>query len=81
MQKNICLYRHGVDNDIIDSFLKFKRKNCVTENEKKMRNRENGRSYFQIRVYQDAFVIEVTQHVIFLVLVKHVDFIYTKRIL
>ena len=41
MQKNICLYRHGVDNDIIDSFLKFIRKNCVTEKtEKKMRNRE-----------------------------------------
>ena len=60
MQKNICLYRHGVDIDIIDSFVKFIRKNCVTENENKMRNRENGRSYFQIRVYQDAFVIEVT---------------------
>ena len=44
MQKNICLYRHGVDNDIIDSFLKFIRKNCGTEKtEKKLRNRENGR--------------------------------------
>ena len=60
MQKNIFLFRHDVDNDIIDSFLKFIRKNCVTENEKEMRNRENGRSYFQIRVYQDAFVIEDT---------------------
>ena len=60
MQKNICLYRHGVDNDIIDSFLKFIRKNCVTEKtEKKMRNRENRRAYFTIRADQAVFVIEV----------------------
>ena len=60
MQKNIFLYRHGVDNDIIDNFLKFIRKNCATEKtEKKMRNRENGRSYFTIRADQDVFVIEV----------------------
>ena len=49
MQKNSCLYR--VDNNIIDNFMK----NCVTDKtEKKLRNRENGRSYFQTR-----FVIEV----------------------
>ena len=33
MHKNIFLYRHGVDNDIIDSFFKFIRK--------KLRNRED----------------------------------------
>ena len=40
MQKNICLYRHGVDNDIIDVHKKKLRnredreKNCVRPIEK-----------------------------------------------
>ena len=53
MQKNICLYRHGGDNYIIDSFLKFisvtektEKKNCVIEK-------------MDARVFQDAFVKEV----------------------
>ena len=62
MQKNICLYRYGVDNDIIDNFFEVhKKKLCNREDREKLDyNTENSRSYFQIRVYQDAFVIEVT---------------------
>ena len=61
MQKNICPYRHGVDNDIIHSFFEVHKKKLRNreDREKNAYNRENGRSYFTIRAYPDVFVIEV----------------------